>query len=351
MNFVETPKVDITKYIKDKFEDAEFNKDGSCKQYTSVIDEYNAVKHGVAVRNISDSVFLELFGNDCKGFLNRITTKELCNIQPDKATKTLFCNSFGGVLDEVVLLPINDYHLLVRSRDDKKKIKRWIDNYIVGEDVKVKEEENKYSLFELYGPQALTYLSILCGDGVEKIEELKIRKFLVDDFEINVIKFCDGVEKYWILIKDKGLDEVFNLLEENKSVLDVAFLGEEAFKSFRIENGISVYPSEYNGKFSPFDLKIKNLIDESKKGYLGYEKIVPYLSGDNSVSKLCLVEFNIEDKIELPYIIKSKENQIGIITSEVNSVKYKTRVAMAVIESDVESFFINHYECKILKEF
>src|SRR6266480_3101013 len=70
-------------------------------QYTSIIDEHQAVRTAAGVFDISHMGEVLVRGQGASAFLNHLLTNEISKISPGHAQYTLMCNEAGGVIDDL----------------------------------------------------------------------------------------------------------------------------------------------------------------------------------------------------------------------------------------------------------
>ena len=125
--------------------------------------------------DLSNIGILELRGKDVLDFLHRISTNSLKDLPKEGIEKTIFTTEKGRIIDAATILNFDDYQILVCSGVNKIKIKNWIEKYIISDDVKVNDTPGKYILFQLMGPQADSFITLICGNYVNNIQPDKFK--------------------------------------------------------------------------------------------------------------------------------------------------------------------------------
>lgn len=318
------------------FPEAELNNSGRFDFYENVDSEYKAFRRGVAIRDISDNTIIDLQGADVISFLHRISTNDIASLDVNHTTKTLFANVNGGIVGRTSVLRLPERVFLLGNFQNNQRLSIWIRNFITKEDIKLSDLTGEYCLFELYGPQTDSYLSLFCGNEVEEMQADEIRTFSIDGFVFHLIKTRDaaGKNKYWMMLLNQNSDEFINYLYESKSVFDVRFVGEKAFEIFRVEEGIPLISSELNGFFTPLEANLMSEVDTSKQSFIGHDAILK----KNGLIKhhyLCGVVFENPNGISVPMdVFNHKNEEVGILTSKVESKQLNKNVALAFLNED-----------------
>ena len=328
---------EICNSYKAKFSEIEIENNSIIKKYTSVEKEYNLIKTGVAARYLSNYSKIFIHGKDSESLLKRLTTNKIYDLNVLEWAKTLFVNNDGNIIDRTLLYKFEDYYLLVGSNSEDEKLIKWINRFVIDEDITLENSADNYSLFEIMGSQATSYMTMILGDKYNELNEKNILRVQVDDFFVHGIKLKDvgNIDKYVILVDSKNAIKALEIMNERKSVFDFGMVGEDAYNVFRIENGIPIAPNELNDNVNPIEV---NLLDEvciDKKNYIGYETIT---EGSSDLGKLVKITIkgNIDFEDSNIPIVNSSNNEIGIITSISNTSIFKNPIALGFIDSNVK---------------
>ena len=147
----------VVKYFETNFESIELNENNLVDSYSTLEKEINSVKYGVGIYNRSESAVIYLTGNDVLDFLNRISTNNVKELAPYHYISTLFINDKGRLIDRTALIRLEDEFYLVGSKNNDAVLSRWIDKYIITEDVKSENKTNQFLILDVIGPQAESY--------------------------------------------------------------------------------------------------------------------------------------------------------------------------------------------------
>src|ERR1035437_4747906 len=163
-----------TSPLLDYFVSLGFNYDNSngrklFKFYSSTESEINSLYYGVGLVDLSSEGILELRGKDVLDFLHRITTNSVKELPKETICETIFTSEKGRIIDASFILNFDDYQLLICSNTNKRKLRNWIEKYIISDDVKVTDTPEKYVLLQLSGPQAESFLTQICGNILNNI--------------------------------------------------------------------------------------------------------------------------------------------------------------------------------------
>jgi len=303
-------------------------------EYSSLEKELECLYTGVGLRNISHNGIIELKGKDVLDFLHRISTNSIKDIQKANIKSTLFTSAKGRIISLGRLINFEDYQLLICGRENKLKLMSWIRKYIITDDVQVNDANGKYNLLELLGPQADSFIRLICGNVLNDIEENTLKIIQSENILFFLIKLLDerGQNKFWLLADLENIKSLVDRMMEYNGPFDFSLIGEDAYNTYRIEQGIPVAPNELNDKYNPHEAKLMSLVDTTKGCYIGQE-VIERIESYNKVQKfLCGVEFDEQLFGEDQFILLSGDGiEVGTVTSFADSLKLDIPIGLAFI--------------------
>src|SRR6266568_5429779 len=99
-------------------------------QYTSIVEEHQAVRNNVGIFDISHMGQLLVSGPAARGWLNTMLTNNINKLEVGQGQYTFFLNEDGGIIDDLIAYRIGDkkFLLLVNaSRTDEDF--EWLDGH------------------------------------------------------------------------------------------------------------------------------------------------------------------------------------------------------------------------------
>ncbi|MFH1194568.1 MAG: hypothetical protein V1720_02570 [bacterium] len=304
--------------------------------YSSIDDEYDSLRHGVAIRNISFMQLIELSGSEVLDFLHRIATNTLRELKENKRTRTLFLNEKGRIIDRATILHFVDKTIVVANRDQNSKLKKWVERYIITEDIVVTTPEKKYFVLEILGPQACSFLMQFAGSLISSIDD-NILNFNSSDVQFQIMKFKEksGCEKFWLIGDYSEINKIIMFLLSSNNIFSPVLVGEDAIEIFRIEQGIPTLPNEINDNINPHEV---NLIDEvsfTKGCYIGQEVIARLDTYDKVQKRMRGLILESPTELTAPIqLLGSGSDNAGMITSIVNSKLLGKQIGLGIISKN-----------------
>jgi len=303
--------------------------------FDSFEDELHSLNNGVGLRDISDSGILELTGKDTLDFLHRISTNSIKYLAKDNLTETIFTTEKGRIIDTAVILNFEEYQLLICSNIFKDKVKGWMEKYIIMDDVKVSETNGKYSLLEIIGPQAESFMILLCGNSVTEIEPNKFKTIITEGTYFNLARIVEKNkrQRFWILCSPENSIKLVDYMINNKGIFDFNLIGDDAYNCYRVIRGIPASPNELNDQFNPHEANLLDKISFSKGCYIGQEVIARLETYDKVQRNLKGISFDEPVNSDGQLMISDeKGTDAGIVTSISYSQKCGKYIGLAYIK-------------------
>lgn len=310
-------------------------KDGDTfASFTSAKEEYNALRNGIGLRIHSDLVLIQMTGKDVLDFLHRVSTNAVKDLKPFEKRNTLFLNEKGRFIDRTTLINFENDFLLIGNADKEKRLFRWINKYIIMEEIQTKDVSEKFALVEFIGSQAESFLTLLLGKEINSFDFTTVRRFDIDGFTFYffVNQENNGIKIFKALVdKEKCVDFV-EYLFSIKSVFDLNVIGNYAFDAFRIENEIPVYPNEINDGTNPHETNLINEVSFKKGCYIGQEVIARLDTYDKVQRKLLKVILGSHvSSDESLMVLDESGNHAGEITSLSNSKLLQEQTGLVLV--------------------
>lgn len=328
MNFIESKK----DFFLQTFPNYKINEHNKIAYFSNVDEEYFILQNGVGLRDISYKSIYKLQGKDVLDFIHRISTNSVKQLVAGEKSNTLFLNDKGKIIDRTMLLSFGDFYFLIGSEYHKNKLVRWLDRFIINEDIVISDQNSNYCVFEILGPQSESYLTMICGNDLDKLSPRNFITIVYENVEFQLLKFSEpnGLVKFWIISDSKNYESIIQIFLNQKSVFDFGMVGNEAYEIFRIENMIPKAPNELTDDFNPHDLNLVHEIDFKKGCYIGQEVIArqdTYNKVQFSLSKI----FIDENNFTIPFESVENDQLIYRIASIAKSPKYDKYIGLCLL--------------------
>ncbi len=303
------------------------------KFYTSVAEEYAAVKKGVALIDRSYFEQIRIFGNDHIDLLHRLTTNEVRTLKPGEGQINIFTNEKGRIVDRVSLFKFEKEMRLLISAGNSKKVSDWIEKYVFIEDVKTEMLSNT-GLLSIFGPKSSEFLSNLFNVKFDDLLDCHFKEIDWNNHTVQIARVDElGFPGFNLITEESALDKLWDNLIKQGSQFDLKPMGEETYETLRIESGWPVYGKDFDEEINPHEANMRPFINFDKGCYIGqevvarldtYEKVQKYLMG-------IVLEGETQPNRKDSIFIDDKE--VGYITSVTHSFDSGKNIALGSVRT------------------
>jgi aminomethyltransferase len=321
-------------------------------QYSSVKEEYLAVRNNSGVFDVSHMGEFWVTGKEAVGFVNYIITNDIETLENNKAIYSPMCNESGGVIDDLIAYKFSNEKIMICvNASNIQKDFDWMQGYVKDFDCKLSNLSDSTSLLAVQGPDAVQLLEKILDIKLSSIPKFGcIEQELYGDLFIFARTGYTGEDGFEIFCSNNQVTKIWKLLIEN----NVTPCGLAARDVLRIEAGFPLYGQELNDVRSPIDSGLKWTVKLNKNNFIGMQSI------KNNPVKYRSIKLLLDKGIpRCQYSLLNKEDkQIGFVTSGTMSFKLSKGIALALIELDnfnkTDEVFVKirnkTYPAKIIKK-
>jgi aminomethyltransferase len=124
-------------------------------QYTSIVEEHQAVRTAVGLFDISHMGRLWFTGADALALVQKLYTNNAATLKEGQVRYGLICNEQGGIQDDVLVYKFNDGLGMVVNASNREKIVSWIASNQSSSAVPVTDSTTQGCMIAVQGPGAL----------------------------------------------------------------------------------------------------------------------------------------------------------------------------------------------------
>jgi aminomethyltransferase len=296
-------------------------------QYTSVKDEVLAVRHNVGVFDVGHMGEFFIEGADAEQFADQLVTNDIAGAPTGKAIYSPLCREDGTIIDDLIVYKLSPGRVLICvNASNIEKDYNWIKSRHVGFDCTLSNRSDSYSLLALQGPKSFVTLNLLMKE-LPDIEYYSVYESTFEGQPVIVARTGytgeDGFEIF-------GSHNVIKSFWQKFMELKVVPCGLAARDVLRLEVCYPLYGHELNDDVNPFDAGLQWTVKNSKLKFIGREKLLA------KPAKYKLVKLILDKGIprEGYFVLNSKHERIGVVTSGTMSVILNKGIALARIEID-----------------
>lgn len=314
--------------------------------FTSVEQEYFAIRNGTSVYDLTPMVKYRIAGPEATRYLNRLVTRDITKLKPGRVAYCLWCNDGGHLIDDgtVFCLSETEYRLCTGERQLD-----WLLDSAIGFDVEVTEVTEEIAALSLQGPTACALLRSFGLAGIERLKPFELAYFAAPpalSVEAPILVSRTGFTGdlgYEMWMRPSDAERVWDGLMAEGNRRCVRPIGSRALNIARIEAGFllpnfdfvsAAHTLRAGTERSPIELGLSWLVDFNKGHFTGRRAL---LEERRRGPRRLLVGLDIEGNKPahnaLLYAERSGKRQIGSVTSATWSPTAKRNIALAMMEA------------------
>lgn len=302
-------------------------------QYTSIIEEHNAVRNHAGIFDVSHMGEIAVRGKDAIRYLYNLLTNDISIIANNQIMYSPMCYEHGGCVDDLLIYKNNDEdYLIIANASNTDKDYEWMLNNSKGYDVEISNESDKYGQIALQGPQAQSLLQQLTDTDLNEISFYRFK----DNILLNGITAMvsrtgyTGEDGFEIYLKTEDTEKMFKKLME----LGALPCGLGARDTLRFESALPLYGHELSDKITPLNAGLKNFVKLEKNGFIGQKALIEQDEKGVEVRSAGLEMIDKGIARNGYEVFNEKDEKIGYVTSGSTCPSLNKNCALALISTD-----------------
>jgi aminomethyltransferase len=304
--------------------------------YKSPTVEHMSVRENVGIFDISHMGRLLITGSEAIPLLDRILTNNCATIEHMACQHGFFCNSHGGILDDVLVFRLSkEEFFIVVNAANKKKDLRWIEKNRAGFEIKVKDLTRDVPMIAVQGPKAAPTLQRIFGSEIAGIPYMRCSWIQADGLKILISRTGytgeDGFELYIFgkPSEEETLDLWNSILEAGKD-FGIEPCGLAARDTLRLEAGFCLYGNELDENTTPIEARLNFGVKIDERDFIGKDALLRQIREGVSKTRIGLrmIGRGIPRK---GMDIMQKDEKVGVVTSGTLSPILKIGIAMGYV--------------------
>src|SRR5438270_1289183 len=296
-------------------------------QYTSIVEEHQAVRKNVGMFDISHMGQLIVDGNDARSWLNTMLTNNIDKLEVGQGQYTFLLNDKAGIIDDLIAYRIGDTKfLLVVNASCIDQDLDWLNKHKRG-DVRIANRSANFGGVAIQGPKI-----------GELFVNLPARNHIVD-LEIHGMPISmartgytgeDGVE---VFFRAQDGAKFWNTVLEKGKELGIKPCGLGARDTLRLEMCYPLNGSDLSPERNPIEAGLGFFVDLTKSNFTGREVL---LKTKENGPREKLVPFRMNDKGPPPrphYSVFDNGERVGEVTSGTVSPSLNYGIGMAYVSA------------------
>lgn len=300
-------------------------------QYTSIIDEHNAVRNAAGMFDVSHMGEIFVSGPDAEKYVNYVFSNDISGMPDGKVLYGMLLNPQGGVVDDLLVYKEfePDRYLLVVNAANIAKDFGWLLANAEGFDVTVRNESDVWGQIALQGPRSEEFLvGALHLDAAAALSfysycemQWKGRRLIVsrtgytgeDGFEFYAAE--DAIRDIWDVLAEAG----------------VTACGLGCRDTLRFEAGLPLYGHELADDVSPLEAGLGMFVKLDKDDFIGKAPVAQFKEAGVR-RRLVGIELDANAVARAGYAVAADGVQVGTVTTGYHSITLDRSICMAMLD-------------------
>src|SRR5258707_980266 len=306
-------------------------------QYTSIVEEHQAVRNNVGVFDISHMSQFIIDGAGGRDWLNRMLTNNVDKLDVGMGQYTFLLNDRGGIIDDLIVYRIDEQkYLLVVNAARADEDFAWLQNHLkeTAASCNLTSRSSDFGAVAIQGPRTMALFHALFGKDIELPPRNHIADVPFDATSVSVARTGytgeDGIEvffhandavKFWKAVLERG------------KPLGIKPCGLGARDTLRLEMCYPLNGSDLSPERNPIEAGLGFFVDLAKPDFVGRDAL---LKTKEFGPREKLVPFRMKAKGPPPrphYAVFGNGERIGEVTSGTLSPSLNWGIGMAYVSS------------------
>jgi aminomethyltransferase len=310
-------------------------------QYTSILEEHQAVRTAAGLFDISHMGELLVSGSAAETFLNRVLTNDVRKLRIDQAQYSLLCHERGGVIDDLYVYRTGeDSYLLVVNASRIAEDFAWMEKQRAADpntsEIRLTDASERFGAIAVQGPRVKDFIDACFPAGLASANRVSRPSELAKN-DIGPVAFSMGTSDFGgfiartgytgedgfeIIAPAEAIEFVWNKVLNLGSLYGLKPAGLGARDTLRTEVCYPLYGHELDETTTPIEAGLGFFVALEKSDFIGRTVLADQKA--QGTTRRC-VAFRMTDKSPPPrphYAIWSGGTEavrIGEVTSGTQS--------------------------------
>ena len=249
-------------------------------QYSSILEEHNAVRNGVGIFDVSHMGEIDIRGPEAERLVDRVSTNNAAKLKTGQAHYSALLYEHGGFVDDILVHKVADDHffLCVNSSNQEKDYDH-IQAYN-SFDAQPEFTSERYAQIAVQGPKALATLQKLTDANLNEIRYYWFVDGTVGGVPARIARTgYTGEDGFEIYLPPSNAARIWNEILNAGSEYGIKPCGLGARNTLRLEAKMALYGHELTASTNPFEADLAWIVKMEKNGFVGREALAKVSEG------------------------------------------------------------------------
>ena len=297
-------------------------------QYSTIIDEHQAVRTDCGVFDVSHMGEVTVKGADAERYAQHIFTNDVSKIEAGQILYGMMLYDNGGTVDDLLVYKMaeNDFFLVVNAANIDKD-GEWMQKQSEGFNIELLNRSEDYGQIAVQGPNAETVVEEVLGIACKELTFYTVKT--IGDVIVSRTGYT-GEDGFEIYASHNYICDCWDKLMESGRCKPC---GLGCRDTLRFEVGLPLYGDELSADISPVMAGLSMFCKLDKEEFVGKDALVDQKT--NGVAQK-LVGIELEGKA-IPrhgYTVLKDGEPVGEVTTGYHSISTDKSVCMALVKAE-----------------
>ncbi|MBO4851627.1 MAG: glycine cleavage system aminomethyltransferase GcvT [Prevotella sp.] len=300
-------------------------------QYTSIIDEHNAVRQACGVFDVSHMGEVRISGPDAERYVSHLFTNDIAGAPVGKVFYGMMCYPNGGVVDDLLVYCMgeNDYFLVINAANIDKDV-AWMEEHLEGYDVQFDHCSDRYGQLAVQGPEAEAVMEEVLHLPCRELTFYTAKTLQLDGEEVIVSRTgYTGEDGFEIYASHDFIRQQWRMLVSSGRCKPC---GLGCRDTLRFEVGLPLYGHELSADISPVMAGLGMFCKPDKGEFIGREALIRQ-KAEGVPQRVVGVELEGKAVPRHGYTVLHEGKPVGVVTTGYQSISTGKSVCMALIDT------------------
>ena len=303
-------------------------------QYTSIIDEHNAVRQHCGVFDVSHMGEVRVSGPDAERYVNHIFTNDVTNAPTGKIYYGMMCYPDGGTVDDLLVYKMGeqDFFIVINAANIDKDV-AWMTAHTEGMNVNVDHQSDRYGQLAVQGPESAQIMEEVLGLPCNELVFYTVKTIDIPGEQLIVSRTGytgeDGFEIYG------SHDYIRSAWDKLMASGRCKPCGLGCRDTLRFEVGLPLYGDELSADISPVMAGLSMFCKLDKPEFIGREALIDQKT--NGVSRrLRGIELQGHAVPRHGYPVLKDGREVGVVTTGYRLLSVDKSCAVALVDASLK---------------
>ena len=297
-------------------------------QYSTIIDEHQAVRTDCGVFDVSHMGEVTVKGADAERYVQHIFTNDVSKIEAGQILYGMMLYDNGGTVDDLLVYKMaeNDFLLVINAANIDKDWE-WMQKQAEGFNIELLNRSEDYGQIAVQGPNAETVVEEVLGIACKELTFYTVKT--IGDVIVSRTGYT-GEDGFEIYASHNYICDCWDKLMESGRCKPC---GLGCRDTLRFEVGLPLYGDELSADISPVMAGLSMFCKLDKEEFVGKDALVDQKT--NGVAQK-LVGIELEGKA-IPrhgYTVLKDGEPVGEVTTGYHSISTDKSVCMALVKAE-----------------